>query len=278
MPEMPEVESVRRSLQPHLTGRQIINVQVDLPRLIRCPSPAQFADVLHNKRVQAVERRGKYLLLMLTDDWVLVVHLRMTGRLQYVRPGEEIDRFAHIHFQLDNGDCLIYADTRTLGTLHLLPQTELGQIRGLAGLGPEPLSAEFTIPYFCDMLAKRQSKIKSLLLNQQYVAGLGNIYVDESLAIAGIHPERTAASLTNDEVKALFAAINQVIGDGIDHGGTTLRDYLNAEGKRGSHQQHLLVYGRKDEPCRRCGTPIRRIELGGRGTHFCPQCQPRCDE
>ena len=202
-----------------------------------------------------------------------MAHLRMTGRFRYLEPGEELDRFTHLIFHLDNKDRLIYADTRTLGTLYLVPEAEIWRLSGLAELGPEPLSPAFTFEYFQNVLQKRKGKIKSLLLNQQLIGGLGNIYADECLAVAGIAPERPAFSLDQDEIRRLYQAINQVIQEGIEHGGTTLRDYRDSDGKSGSHQRHLVVYGRKNQPCPRCGEMIVRKEIAGRGAHFCPHCQ-----
>jgi len=220
-----------------------------------------------------LDRRGKYLLFHMDDDIIMVVHLRMTGRLYYTLAGGEQDKYTRIVFRLDNGDTLTYADTRTLGTLYAMRSDELWRISGLATMGPEPLSDEFTLSYLQDKLRKSKSKIKAFLLNQQYIGGLGNIYVDEALAIAGIHPERTADSLTNAEIHKLYDAVNKVIADGIEHGGTTFRDYRDGTGKSGSHQYHLQVYGRKEQPCYRCGAPIAKKEVAGRGTHYCPICQ-----
>lgn len=273
MPEMPEVEMVRRTLAAKVTGRTIKEVAVWLPRLIKWPAPEEFQALITGLVIQQVERRGKYLLLSLSDDWVMVVHLRMTGRLQYTAAGVEQDRFARILFQLDNGDALVYADTRTLGTLYVMKRAELWRISGLAELGPEPLSAEFSLSYFQSVLQKRQGSIKGILLNQAIIGGLGNIYVDESLAAAAIHPLRKASSLSEDELAALYTAINQAIQAGIDHGGTTLRDYRDGEGKRGEHQHYLKVYGRKGQACLTCGTPIVWTTVAGRGTHYCPVCQ-----
>lgn len=273
MPEMPEVETIRRSLVDKLTGRKIIEIEFLLARLVKWPSPAEFQAVLTNRKIIAVNRRGKYLLFYLDDNQVLVIHLRMTGRLQYITCDTERDKFARIIFKLDNKDFLIYADTRTLGTLYLMPLDELWRIAGLATMGPEPLTPEFSLEYLSNLLKKHHGKIKAVLLNQKYIGGLGNIYVDESMAIAGIHPERIASSLNESEIEKLFLAINKVIGDGIEHGGTSFRDYRDGTGKSGSHQYHLRVYGRKDEPCLSCGRPIIRKEVAGRGTHFCPNCQ-----
>jgi formamidopyrimidine-DNA glycosylase len=273
MPELPEVETIRRTLTGKVEGRVIKAVEVKLPRLVKWPTADEFQAIILNKTITRLSRRGKYLLFYLEDNYVFVIHLRMTGRLYYVSSNTPLDRFVHIIFTFENEDRLIYADTRTLGTLYLMREDELWRIAGLASLGPEPLSPDFTEAYLRDTLSKRPGKIKAILLNQQLIGGLGNIYVDESLAVAGIHPERSADSLTDVEIVKLYNAINRVIEDGIVHGGTSFRDYRDGAGEKGSHQHHLHVYGRKTQPCRVCGTPIERIEVGGRGTHYCPTCQ-----
>jgi len=273
MPEMPEVETIKRTLSNNVIGRSIKEVEFLLSRLVKWPSAGEFQAVLTGKKIIDLTRRGKYLLFHLDNDQIMVVHLRMTGRLSYIVPSMEMDKFTRIIFKLDNGDMLLYADTRTLGTLYLLPSEEMWRISGLANMGPEPLSAEFSLEYFSEMLQKRHGNIKAVLLNQKYIGGLGNIYVDESMSIANIHPERIASSLDRDEVIKLFNAINKVIEDGIAHGGTTFRDYRDGRGKSGSHQHHLTVYGRKEAPCLICGKPIVWKTVAGRGTHFCSTCQ-----
>lgn len=273
MPELPEVETIRSNIADLVGGRQIKQVEVRLPRLIKWPTAEAFAKTITGRTVSHLSRRGKYLLLYLEGATIIVIHLRMTGRLYYRAAGSEPDRFARILFYLDNGATLIYADTRTLGTLYAMPDDELWRIHGLSTMGPEPLTDGFTVPYLQETLSKRKGKIKPLLLNQEIIGGLGNIYVDESLALAGIHPERAAASLSQAEIETLHAAINQVIKEALEHKGTTFRDYRDGFGNQGSHQYHLRVYGRKDEPCDRCGTMISHSKVGGRGTHFCPNCQ-----
>ncbi len=273
MPEMPEVETIRRTLTDKVTGRRIVDVDMLLPRLVKWPSPEEFRAVVTDTVITRLDRRGKYLLFFLDNDRVMVVHLRMTGRLYYVKPGTPPDRFTRVVFALDGGDALLYADSRTLGTLYALPADELWRISGLATLGPEPLSAEFTADYFREKLAGRKVTIKGLLLNQKLIGGLGNIYVDEALALAGVRPDRPAASLTEEEAARLYAAVNAVIAQGIEHGGTTFRDYRDGTGGKGRNQDHLRVYGRRNEACSVCGTPIERSEVAGRGTHFCPHCQ-----
>lgn len=273
MPEMPEVEIVRRTLVDKITGCQIKNIDIKLSRLIKWPSAQEFKALINGRTITALNRRGKYLLLHLNNEIIVVIHLRMTGRLFYVRENELTDQFARIVFELDNGGSLLYADTRTLGTLYAMRPDELWRISGLVSMGPEPLSPEFSAVYLAGILRKSKGKIKAILLNQKYVGGLGNIYVDECLATAGIHPERSADSLSAAEVAVLHEAINQVIAAGIEHGGTTFRDYRDGAGKSGSHQQYLQVYGRKALPCYKCGMPIEKKEVAGRGTHFCPNCQ-----
>lgn len=273
MPEMPEVEIIRRSLVDKISNQQITDMEVLLPRLVKWPAPTAFQAMMIGRTVSATRRRGKYLLIEMDNEVVLVIHLRMTGRLRYAARDAARDPYTRIVFHLGNGDVLVYADTRTLGTLYALQKDEVWRVSGLANMGPEPLSADFTVEYLRQAAAKSKGKIKSFLLNQKQVAGLGNIYVDESLIIAGIHPERAACSLTDLETALLYRAINQVIADGIRDGGTTFRDYRDGNGDKGKHQRNLLAYGRGGLPCLSCGTPIEKIEVGGRGTHFCPQCQ-----
>jgi len=273
MPELPEVEIIRRSLVDKLKNRQIINTKIDLPRLIKWPNLTGFQSMVIGRSIVDMTRQGKYLLIALDNGNLIVFHLRMTGRLRYLDSGTSGDPYTRIVFQLDNGAILVYADTRTLGTVYALLPGETWRISGLSTMGPEPLSAEFTIVYLTSLLEKSRGKIKSFLLNQKYIGGLGNIYADECLALAKIYPERIGASLTRVEITSLYQAINQVIADGIRDGGTTFRDYRDGNGEKGHHQDHLLVYGRAGKPCHSCNALIQKIEVGGRGTHFCPRCQ-----
>jgi formamidopyrimidine-DNA glycosylase len=273
MPELPEVETIRKQLAPKVAGRTIRAVEVALPRLIKYPDVQEFCRKLAGQRIEQLERRGKYLLFRLQGGDTLVVHLRMTGRLFFRTPDAPSDPYSYVVFRLDTGYELRYADTRTLGTLYLVSEEELRDIKGLQEMGPEPLTEAFDFAYFKHVLTPRKGKIKALLLDQRWIGGLGNIYVDESLALAAIHPERQANSLTDDEAKRLYDAINTVIRAGIEHGGTSFRDYVDGEGKAGSHQMHLRVYGRKAEPCVVCGTAIERREVAGRGSYYCPRCQ-----
>lgn len=273
MPELPEVETIRRTLAPLLEHRTITRVEVLLPRLLKNTAAPDFCQRLAGRRIVALARRGKYLLLNFDQSLVLVVHLRMTGRLYHVTEETEPDRFTRIIFYLDNGHKLFYADVRTLGTIFLVNQDELNGLPGLASLGPEPLTSAFTPAYLQQLLAGRRGKIKAVLLNQHYIAGLGNIYIDESLHEAGLDPERPAATLTAAEIQRLYNAINAVIAAGIADGGTTFRDYRDGTGHSGSHQRHLGVYGREGEICAECGGMIARKVVAGRGSYYCPHCQ-----
>ena len=273
MPEMPEVEIIRRYLDTQVAGKTIMNLDIRLPRMIKWPDVEGFRALVTGRTIKSMNRRGKYLLMELDNDSKVVFHLRMTGRLVYEPTGETSDHHARVIFHLQDGASLVYGDTRTLGTIHGLKPQELGMLKGLAEMGPEPLSAEFTAEYLYKTANQRKVAIKSFLLNQKYIGGIGNIYADEALFLAGIHPLRPANSLTQAECSRLWESVNKVIADGIADGGTTFRDYQNGEGGKGSHQEHLYVYGRKGEQCRNCGAVIERITVGGRGTHFCPNCQ-----
>ena len=278
MPEMPEVEIIRQELAGKIIGQTLRNVDVRLPRLIKWPDAECFSRAVTGRTITAVERRGKYLIFYLDEKLLLVIHLRMTGRLIYVKPGIPHDKYTRIIFTFMDGNTLLYADTRTLGTLYLVSLDELSRIGGLNTMGPEPLSPEFTREYLQSIVSDYRGTIKGLLLNQKFIGGLGNIYVDESLHLSGIHPSRSGNTLSDEEIDRLYVMINKVILEGIQHGGTTFRDYRNSNGQSGSHQHHLYVYGRKNQPCLLCGNLIAKIEVAGRGTHYCPTCQPqRCD-
>ncbi len=274
MPEMPEVETIRKDLSKRVCGRQIISAEVRLARQLRAPNTVEeFESLVIGKTILKIDRRGKYLLCDL-DDVVVVFHLGMTGQLYYTQETDNID-MVHVRFlcRLDSGEYIVFADVRTFGGIYALKKEQLGEIRGLATLGPEPLSEELTAVYLSSRLAKRKSPIKAFLLDQRQVGGLGNIYVDEALFVAGISPMRKCDSLTMEEVERLIVAINRVIADGIRDGGTTLRDYRNGEGGKGDHQNHLFVYGRGSRPCVICGNTIEKCTVGGRGTHYCTMCQ-----
>lgn len=213
---------------------------------------------IKNSRINTVKRRGKYIILELDNGIAAVIHLRMTGKLLYTRQNQPIDKYACVIFTLEDKNKLVYADVRRLGTLDAVTNQELPRLKGLYSLGAEPLTADFSVDYLQKVLQKSKSRIKSFLLNQKNVAGLGNIYVDEALFLSRINPLKAAGSLSMAEIKALHEAVNQVIGAGIKDGGTTFRDYRNGLGGKGTHQDHLYVYSRKGESCRVCGALIEK--------------------
>ncbi|GAA3401555.1 DNA-formamidopyrimidine glycosylase [Paenibacillus hodogayensis] len=274
MPELPEVETVRRTLEKLVAGKTIERVRVLLPRIIQKPDDRElFCAMLEGRTIVAVERRGKFLRLLL-DGLVLVSHLRMEGRYGVYGADEELEKHTHVVFRFTDGQELRYKDVRQFGTMHLFGPGEDLTLPPLNKLGLEPLGDDFSAAKLVKVLAGKTTKIKPLLLNQAYIAGLGNIYVDEALFLAGIHPERTADTLTKRELEALHAAIVRTLQEAVDAGGSSIKSYVNGQGEMGMFQQQLAAYGRKGEPCQRCGKPIVKTVVGGRGTHFCPDCQP----
>ncbi len=271
MPELPEVETIRRTIFDMVTGRTIRGGEILYPKMILPLSSETFLAMIENRPITDLRRRGKYLLFDLGPDLVMAIHLRMTGQLLVAPETEPVADATYLRVILDNRTELRFRDQRKFGKVFLFPADELP--KNLAGLGPEPLGPQFTADVLQQRLTGRTLAIKKALLDQSVIAGVGNIYADESLFVAGIHPARTVNSLTGAEVERLFQAIRQVLAEGIEYRGTTRRDYHTGDGKAGSYQQQLRVYGRKGLPCRRCGGLVVKMNFGGRGTHFCPLCQ-----
>jgi len=274
MPELPEVETVRAKLAPVLTGRRFDSVEIADARLVRPYEPAEVAAELTGEQVAAVERRGKYLIVRFESGRALLIHLRMTGSLRAAGAnGLEDDAHRRAVVRLDNGSDVAYRDVRRFGTWLLLEPGELDEYLA-SRLGEEPFDALFTTARLGERLRKRRAPIKAALLDQRTLAGMGNIYVDEALWRARIHPLRPAESLDRNELRRLHRAIRAALEHGIARQGSTLRDYRLPDGGEGGMQHEFKVYGRGDEPCDRCGTPIAKSRVGGRGTWFCPACQP----
>lgn len=273
MPELPEVETVRRTLLELVVGKTIKHVRILWPNIIKRPAEVQqFQDALVGQTISDIGRRGKFLKIFL-DDYVLVSHLRMEGKYALHQAEEPYDKHTHVFFQFTDGTELRYRDVRKFGTMHLFAKGEEDCELPLAHLGPEPFASEFTPDMLYGQLQKTNRKIKAVLLDQKAVVGLGNIYVDEALFRASIHPERSANALTKKEVTLLHREIVDTLQEAVEKGGSTIRTYVNTQGQIGSFQLQLFVYGKKGEPCTRCGTAIEKIVVGGRGTHFCPKCQ-----
>lgn len=274
MPELPEVETVKRTLNLLVAGKTMERVDVLLPRIIQKPRDLDlFAALLQGQTIRRVERRGKFLRFLL-DDYVMVSHLRMEGRYGLYEAGEPLELHTHVVFHFTDGTELRYKDVRQFGTMHLFPAGEDLTQPPLHKLGLEPLDESFTLEAFRQRVASRPTKIKPLLLNQEYVVGIGNIYVDESLFLARIHPEREANSLSRAELERLHQAIVKTLQDSVDAGGSSIKSYVNGQGEMGMFQHQLRIYGRKAEPCYECGSEIQKTVVGGRGTHTCPKCQP----
>lgn len=275
MPELPEVETYVRDLTPLLRGRQVLDASVTWPRTIAFPDAENFVAQIAGQRFADFNRRGKYMLLGLESGLTLIVHLRMTGRLLTVASDAPLAAHTHVVMRLDDGQKLIFQDARKFGRLWLVPDPALV----LAELGPEPFDADFNPDYLAAQLHGRRAPIKAALLDQRLVAGVGNIYADEALFRAGIHPQRAAGTLGAAEATALHAAIQEVLALGIAKagsslGGSSLQNYSRPGGAPGGFQEEFKVFRRTDQPCPQCGAPITRIVVAQRGTHFCPHCQP----
>ncbi len=277
MPELPEVETVVTGLRPHLSGRRIVAVShLDWPPMVRPLEPEAFRQALLEAEVAAVSRRAKYIIISLRDGGSIIGHLRMTGQLIYRERATAPGRFTHVVIQFDDGSELHFDDQRKFGRLrYVAPDESLAA--ALPDLGPEPLDDDFTADAFAALIANKAQRgnprIKQALLDQRVLSGLGNIYADETLHLARVHPLRPIRSLSRAELDRIYAAFRHVLQQGIANKGTTFSDYRDAFGEHGSNQYLLRVYQRTGQPCPECATPIERIVVGGRGTHFCPNCQ-----
>ncbi len=275
MPELPEVETTRRLLEPHVAGCRVRSVRVLHPRMVRRqPEPADFASRLTGRKVYSLGRRGKFLLFEVGDRYTWVTHLGMSGRLALARSHQELDPHTRVIFEIAEGVEVRMVDVRTFGFTTILTPAELADST-LSRLGPDALTALPDAGYLSRTAAGRSVAIKNLLLDQSFLAGLGNIYANEALFEAGVDGARPSGSLQRDEMEAIRRAIESVLAAGLEHGGTSLADlaYLLPDGRAGRHLEYLAVYGREDRPCRRCGCAIRRSVLGNRSTFHCPVCQ-----
>lgn len=268
MPELPEVETSRRGIEPHLVGATVLHAVVRNPRLRWPVSPEILS--LSDQPVLSVQRRAKYLLLELPQGWI-IIHLGMSGSLRVLAEELPAEKHDHVDLVLSNGKVLRYTDPRRFGAW--LWETDLVASRVLAHLGPEPLSDAFSAQWLQEKSQRKRIPIKQWLMDNKLVVGVGNIYASESLFAAGILPDRMACQLSEEEAQRLVKCIKQVLQRSIEQGGTTLRDFLQSDGKPGYFAQELQVYGRAGEPCRHCGTAIQSGRHGQRSTYWCPQCQ-----
>ena len=277
MPELPEVEHVVRALRRAIVGRQIVAIQINLPKLITPLKPAQFSRTIKGVRIEAVNRRGKYILIELDSDRILAVHLRMTGKFLYLTGDDDLPKHSHAIFYLDNERRLVFRDQRQFGVMKLVARARLAQTKGIRELAPEPLSDDFSPAYLREIVARSRRSLKTLLLDQTKILGLGNIYAAEALFRAGINPFKIAAQLSSRRVPRLHQAIRDVLRDAITDSSTSR---INLEHPNGfsygeAFERFWQVYEREGEPCFKCGARIRRLTHGGRSTYWCPRCQRR---
>ncbi len=269
MPELPEVETTRRGIAPHLEGRRVRRALLRRPDL-RWPIPPEISSELPGQRIASVQRRAKYLLLE-AESGTAILHLGMSGCLRVLPQGTPAQAHDHVDLELDSGQLLRLTDPRRFGALLWQPLGALHEL--LLGLGPEPLSDDFDVDYLMARAAGRKVPIKHLLMDQRIVVGVGNIYAAESLFRAGIHPVRAAGRIATARMALLVAAAKEILGHAIERGGTTLRDFLNPDGEPGYFEQELFVYGRAGLPCKVCGTLLKAAAWGQRATVYCPRCQ-----
>lgn len=272
MPELPEVETIRRGLLPKIKGQKINSAILTLPRLLEYPTPKQFIRRLKNVAIRDIGRHGKYLLFHLDNQSDLMIHLGMTGRLFVHSSNQPLDKHTHFRLLLHSSKELRFIDARTFGKLALVPHNDYSPVIGLAHLGIDPLSSKFTLQEFAKIMdCNRQ--LKAVLMDQSRIAGLGNIYVDEVLHRARLNPKKSVSRLKIPQIESLFNAICEILKKALHYRGTTILSYVDSEVRYGEYQSHLKAYGRENEPCLTCGTPIRRIFLVSRSTFYCPKCQ-----
>lgn len=272
MPEMPEVETVRRGLNSYVKGHEITHVEIRYNDLIT-GDVNQFIEFVTGATITDVGRRAKFLLIHLDNGYTIVSHLRMEGKYRISADPNAIDKHSHAIFTLDNGQKMIYNDVRKFGRMQLWNTDDLKNNKSIQKLGPEPLSKEFTFETLKPRIMRHHKNIKIVLLDQSVMSGLGNIYVDEVLWKAKLHPETPANHLSDKDIQNIIELSNQEMEKAIASGGSTIRSYIDASGHKGNMQNSLKVYGKEGTPCPRCGTEIVKIKVGGRGTHFCPHCQ-----
>ena len=273
MPELPEVETVKEALNQTVKGQTIKEIELRYEPMVKNMSAAELKEKLINQTIQAVSRRGKYLVFHF-DDYQLLSHLRMEGKYFYVDSDFELNPHVHVIFTLENGKRLLYQDTRKFGTYHLYDKAiDLETTAPFQVLGLEPFATEFTPSYVKEKIQNKKKPIKSLLLDQTVVCGLGNIYVDEVLYRARLHPLTSSSELTDKDIENVVKYTVEVLARAIELGGTTIRTFRSSHGVSGTFQNELLVHQRKGENCYECHTPIEKIKVGGRGTYFCPTCQ-----
>jgi formamidopyrimidine-DNA glycosylase len=273
LPELPEVETIAADLRPHLVGRTIVRCELRFPTIVRHPEPEQFVDLIAGMRVDSLTRRGKYILMGLGQDRMLVVHLGMTGHLRLVDAATPVPDHTHAIFELDDGRQLRYRDPRRFGRILLGTEADLLAARAMPLLGPEPIDADFTPNQLYLALRRRKAPLKAVLLDQATIAGVGNIYADESLHRARLRPDRVARRVSRKSAQRLHESLRESLQTAIRNRGSSVDTYRDAWGEIGGQQEVLMVYGRAGEPCYTCGRPLSLVRIAGRSTVFCRHCQ-----
>ena len=273
MPELPEVETIVNDLRPHLVGRTIERCELAFPTIVRHPEPEQFVDAVTGMRIESMTRRGKYIYLHLTGQVVLVVHLGMTGQLRIFDRGASLEKHTHAVFFLDDGRQLRYRDPRRFGRLLAGTVDALLTAKKMPRLGPEPIDPEYAADELYRELHRRRAPLKAVLLDQKAIAGVGNIYADESLHRAGLRPTRIASSVSKQSARRLHESLRASLQMAIANRGSSVDTYRDAWGEVGGQQEKLLVYGRAGEPCFTCGRPLKSVRIAGRTTVYCTRCQ-----
>ncbi len=273
MPELPEVETIASDLRPHLVGRTIVSCELRFPTIVRHPEPEVFADLIAGHRIESVKRRGKYILIALGEERLLVVHLGMSGQLRLVSSETPIPDHTHAIFTLDDGRQLRYRDPRRFGRLLLGTEAGLREARAIPKLGPEPIDPDFTADGLYQALRRRRAPLKAVLLDQKALAGVGNIYADESLHRARLRPDRIAGGVSRKSARRLHESLRESLEAAIRNRGSSVDTYRDAWGEIGGQQEVLLVYGRAGQPCYTCGRPLSAVRIAGRTTVFCRRCQ-----
>jgi len=277
MPELPEVETIKSQLSKLIVGKKIKKVEVSLPKMVKLPLN-KFIKIVAGAKIKSVKRRAKILIIGLTNGWSILIHLKLSGRLIFRKKGEalgdEDTKWNHLIYYFTDASRLFHNDLRQFGYVKLIKTDEMDDFFKKEKLGPEPLEKEFTFDRFLALLKRKpKTKIKQFLMDQQNIAGIGNIYSDEILWQVKINPFKTVNLLTSRELKKLYLTMRQILKKAVKLKGTSTSDYVDAAGKPGVYAEKLFVYQREGEPCRRCQTKIKRVKIGGRSAHFCPKCQ-----
>ncbi|MEW6609469.1 MAG: bifunctional DNA-formamidopyrimidine glycosylase/DNA-(apurinic or apyrimidinic site) lyase [bacterium] len=270
MPELPEVETIVRGLQQQIIGQKIIKVSVHLPKIIK-QETKEFASQLKDTQIQGISRRGKMIIITLSNNLSLLIHLKLSGQIVYTSPRSPMANHTHLVIELSGGNQLRYIDLRQFGYVILTKTSILSELTQLAGLGDEPL--KISLSDFKRLISTKKGRIKSLLLNQSFLAGIGNIYADESLHLARIHPLQLASTLTQSQIKILYQSIRNVLSAAILYRGSSISNYVDSSGQEGGYQRFHRVYQREGQVCVTCQEKISRVKIGGRSSYFCPHCQ-----